>query len=192
MIGQSDGPKSSDFGQNPTTRPIDAAHRILGSKNGIRILLRKTITEQSLGYTACCNRSKSYIQQTVRVPIDALNYEYNHGARTQSLRFFADRLVGRRGLEPRDQKEQRTQGASFVATYHTRVRSQRQSSCWARMPREAPGQIFSRPDCHEQSAQARVLESGAERHALGVSLRGARHSTIVDVGLMIFCPNTNY
>ena len=29
--------------------------------------------------------------------------------------------VGRRGLGPRDQEEQRTQRASFVATHHTRV-----------------------------------------------------------------------
>ena len=29
--------------------------------------------------------------------------------------------VGRRGLGPREQEEQRTQRASFVATYHKRV-----------------------------------------------------------------------
>ena len=45
--------------------------------------------------------------------------EYNHDARTQSPRPTAARLqlaVGRRGLGPREQGEQRTQRASFVAT----------------------------------------------------------------------------
>ena len=36
-------------------------------------------------------------------------------------------VVGRRGLGPRDQEEQRTQRVSFVATYHTRVRNKQQS-----------------------------------------------------------------
>ena len=43
-----------------------------------------------------------------RVPIDALDYEYNHDARAQSPRLSADRLckvAGRRGLGPRDQDE---------------------------------------------------------------------------------------
>ena len=42
----------------------------------------------------------------------------------QSLRLSAARLqlaVGRHGLGPRDQEEQRTQRASFVATYHTKL-----------------------------------------------------------------------
>ena len=44
--------------------------------------------------------------------------------KTQSPRLSAARLqlaVGRRGLGPRDQEQQRTQCVSFVATYHTRV-----------------------------------------------------------------------
>ena len=48
-------------------------------------------------------------------------YEYNHDARTQSPRPTAARLqlaVGRRGLGPREQGDQRTQRASFVARYH--------------------------------------------------------------------------
>ena len=60
----------------------------------------------------------------VRVAIDALDYEYNHDARTQWPRLTAARLelaVGRRGFGPREQGEQRTQRASFVATYHPRV-----------------------------------------------------------------------
>ena len=50
--------------------------------------------------------------------------EYNHDARTQSPRLTAAKLelaVGRHGLGPREQGEQRTQRASFVATYHARV-----------------------------------------------------------------------
>ena len=73
------------------------------------------------------NRAKSVQQQykvhtkvrvRVLVAIDALDYEYNHDARTQSPRLTAARLqlaVGRRGLGPREQGEQRTQRASFVA-----------------------------------------------------------------------------
>ena len=61
----------------------------------------------------------------MRVAIDALDYEYNHDAQTQSPRLSAAILqlaVGRRGLGLRDQ-EQRTQSASFVAAYHTRGRT---------------------------------------------------------------------
>ena len=46
-----------------------------------------------------------------------------HDARTQSPRVSTASLqpaVGPRGLGPTDQEEQRTQRASFVATYHTR------------------------------------------------------------------------
>ena len=60
----------------------------------------------------------------VLVAIDALDYEYNHDARTQSPRLSAARLqlaVGRPGLGPRDQGEQCTQRASFVARYRTRI-----------------------------------------------------------------------
>ena len=56
--------------------------------------------------------------------IDALDYEYNHDARTQSPRPTAAILqlaVGRRGLGPRERGEQRTKRASFVATYHAGV-----------------------------------------------------------------------
>ena len=73
----------------------------------------------------------------VRAAIDAMDYEYNHDARLQSPRLTAARLqlaVGRRGLGPREQGEQRTQRASFVATYHARVHTEQQLSCCARMP----------------------------------------------------------
>ena len=65
----------------------------------------------------------------VRVAIDALDYEYNHDARTQSPRLTAARLqlaVGRRVLGLREQREQRTQRASFVATDHARVHTEQQ------------------------------------------------------------------
>ena len=63
--------------------------------------------------------------------------EYNHDARTQSPRVTEARLqlaVGRRGLGPREQGDQRTQRASFVATYQARVHTeQKQLPCWARV-----------------------------------------------------------
>ena len=63
--------------------------------------------------------------------------EYNHDARTQSLRPIPARLqlaVGRRGLGHRDEGDQRTQRASFVARYHASVhREQQQLPRWARM-----------------------------------------------------------
>ena len=58
------------------------------------------------------------VRVRIRVAIDALDYEYNRDARTQSPRRTAARLqlaVGGRGFGPRVQGEQRTQRASFVA-----------------------------------------------------------------------------
>ena len=76
------------------------------------------------------NRKKSLVFAAVRgtqrsTTINALEYEYNHDAQTQSPRLSATNIqldVGRRGLGPinRDQEERRTQRASFVAMYHTR------------------------------------------------------------------------
>ena len=68
------------------------------------------------------------VHTDVRVAIDALDYEYNNDARTQSARLSAARLqlaVGGRGLGPTE-GEQRTQRASFVPTYHTRVHTEQQ------------------------------------------------------------------
>ena len=62
--------------------------------------------------------------------------KYNHDARTQSPRLTATRLqlaVGRRGLGPGEQGEQRAQRAPFVATDHARVHTEQQLTCWARM-----------------------------------------------------------
>ena len=83
-------------------------------------------------------------------------YEYHHDARTQSPRLTAARrqlAVGARELGSRDQEEQRTQRASFVATYHTKVHTEQQliivlgSDAWLKeIPREAPRHVSSRPD----------------------------------------------
>ena len=62
---------------------------------------------------------KVHTKVRVRVAIDALDYEYNHDVRARWPRLTAGRLqlaAGRRGLGPREQGEQRTQRASFVAT----------------------------------------------------------------------------
>ena len=82
----------------------------------------------------------------------------------------------RRGLGPTvDHEEQRTQRASFVATYHTRVHtaaaSSSQSSCRTRM--------LGREKDHVNSSArtGSMLEYGAERSAIGASLHGARHSS---------------
>ena len=99
--------------RNLRTRPI-ASH--IGKWH--RSLISKNTTQQSLV------QQQYEVHADVRVAIGALDYECMHDARTQSLRLSAARLqlaVGRRGLGPRDQEEQRTQRASFVPTYHTRV-----------------------------------------------------------------------
>ena len=111
------------LGQNLTTRPI-------------RFSIEKWHRWVEPGTAA------AQVHTEVRVAIDALDYEYNHDARMQSPCLSAARLqlaVGRRGLGPRD-REQCTQRAFFVATYHTRVHhssssssSSSRSSCWARM-----------------------------------------------------------
>ena len=114
--------------QNPTTRPIGFSNRKMASVfNQVKIeLSRAGLVQQQYE-----------VHTKVRAAIDALDYEYNHDARTQSPRLSAARLqlaVGRRGLGPREQEEQRTQRASFVATYRSNKSTQSSSSsCWARM-----------------------------------------------------------
>ena len=117
-------PKSSDYGP----KSDESTHRIMKSKNGIGLQSSKNLAEQSRPGTAAVVHTKV----RVRVSIDALDSEYNHDARTQSPRLTAARLqlaVGRRGLGSREQGEQRTQRASFVATYHARVHTEQQLSC---------------------------------------------------------------
>ena len=95
--------------QNPT-RPIGLSNRKMASGiKQVKIeLSRAGLVQQQYE-----------VHTKVRVAINALDYEYNHDERTQSPRLTAARLqlaVGRRGLGPREQGEQRTQRASFVAT----------------------------------------------------------------------------
>ena len=95
------------------------------------------------------------VRVRVRVAIDALLYEFNRDARTQSPRLTAARLqlaVGRRGLEPREQGEQSAQRASFVAIRVMREYTESSSSraglgCFVeKIPREAPRHVSWRPD----------------------------------------------
>ena len=75
-------------------------------------------------------------------------------ANTTTLREARLQLAaGRRVLGRRDQEEQRTLRASFVATYHTRVHTTAAavivwgSGAWLeKIPREAPRHVCSRPD----------------------------------------------
>ena len=92
-------PKSSDFGP----KSDDSTHRIIRSKNGIDLYSSKNLTEQSRPGTAAVRGTGTH-KTKARAAIDALDYEYNHDARTQSPRFTAARLqlaVGRCGLGPR-------------------------------------------------------------------------------------------
>ena len=119
--------KSSDVGP----KSDDSTHRNIKSKNGIALQSSKNLTVQSR-----LVQQQYEVRTKVRVAIDALDYEKNHDERTQSPRLTAARLqlaVGRRGLGPREHREQRTQRASFVATYHAKVHPEQQLSCWARM-----------------------------------------------------------
>ena len=105
-------PKSLDFGP----KSDDSAHRILQ--------IEKWQMELS---SASYSSSTRYTHE--RAAMDALGCEYNHDARKQWPRLFPARLqlaVGHRGFQPRHQEEQRTQRASFVATYHTREHTQQQ------------------------------------------------------------------
>ena len=132
--------------QNPTTRPIELSNRKMASVfNQVKISLSRAgqVEQQYKVHTK------------VRVAIDALDYEYKHDGQTQSPRLIVARLqlaVGRRGLGPREQEEQRNERASFVTTYHTRAHIEQQLMSWARMlslkkiPREAPRHVSSRPD----------------------------------------------
>ena len=74
--------KPLDYG----AKSDDSAHRILKSKNGIGLQSSKNLTEQSLV------PQQYKVHTEVRVAIDALGYEYNYDARTQSPRLSAARL----------------------------------------------------------------------------------------------------
>ena len=88
-----------------------SAHRILKSKNVIGLQSSINQTEPSQ-----VQQQQYELHADVQLAIDALDREYNHDARTQSPHLSPARLqlaVGRRGLGPRDQEEQRTHRASF-------------------------------------------------------------------------------
>ena len=96
------------------------------------------------------------VHTDVRVTIDALDYEYNHDARTQSPRPAAARrqlAVDRRGLGSGEQEEQRTQRASsvFNVSYASTHRAAAlivlgSDALLKRIPREAPRHVSSRRD----------------------------------------------
>ena len=69
-------------------------------------------------------------------------------------------------------------------SYESTQQAAQQSSCWARMlvrekchVKRIGTSLFAARLLYGQSAQARMLESGAKRSALGASLRNARHSS---------------
>ena len=114
-------PKSSDL----VPKSDYSTHWVVKSKNGIGLQSNNNLTEQSrLGTAAERGTHKKYEHRSMRWTMN----ECNHDARTQSPRLTAARLqlaVGR-GLGPREQGEERTQRASFVATYHARVHTEQQ------------------------------------------------------------------
>ena len=116
--------------QNPATRPIGLSNRKMAS-----VLNQQKNNRAGPWYSSSTRYTQKYEQRS----IGALDYEYDYDARTQSPRLTAPRVqlaVRRCGLGPREQEEQRTQRASFVATYHTRVHTEQllsSSSCGARV-----------------------------------------------------------
>ena len=64
-------------------------------------------------------------------------------------------VVGRHGFRPRDQEEQRTQRASFVATHHARVNTQQQAAV---SHRAGLGCLLKHAT---SSARARLFEASA-------------------------------
>ena len=106
----------------------------------------------------------------------------NQDARTQSPRLSEDRLQlsGDAGSDLETNKSSApSAGLSWRRLVREYTHSSKQQSvivlgsiAWLKqIPREAPQHFSSRP------AQARMLESGAERSALRASLGGARHSS---------------
>ena len=95
---------------------------------------------------------------------------------------YVQLAVDRRGLGPRDQEERRTQRESFVATYilyireyiHTAAAVSHRAGFGCLVEKKTRGAL--RHVSVSGGSDARMLESGAERSALGASLRGARHS----------------
>ena len=127
------------------TRPIGLSNRKMASVfNQVKIYLSRAglVQQQYEVYTK------------VRVAIDVLDYEYNHDARTQTPRLTAARLqlaVGRRGLGPREQGEQRTtrvfRGCVSCETTNRAAAHRAGLGCFVeKVPREAPRHVSWRPD----------------------------------------------
>ena len=120
--------------------------------------------------------------------------QYHHDSRTQSPRLSADRpqLSGDLGSDRETQEEKRTQRASFVATYRTRVRRNQQSAIvlssddWFReMPREAlHGQTRG-----NQHSLGRLSPGPSEVHSARLCA-APDTAAVVDVGLNFLSPNT--
>ena len=120
--------------------------------------------------------------------------------RERSRRLSAAKLqlaVGRRGLGPRGQEEQRTQRASFVAMYHTRVHTAAAAAtatghraglgCMVLQKYHVKRHGTSlRGQTRVVSAQASMLESRTERSAHAA----APDIAVVDVGLNSLSPKT--
>ena len=131
---ESDGPRS-DFGP----KSDDSARRILKSKNGIGLSLSSNWAEPGTR-TAAVRRSHRCTSNDRCVEIRIQPRCANAVAAslcTHTL-YIASCRWTRARTYCRDQEELRTQRASFVATYHTRVHhssssSSRSSSWWARM-----------------------------------------------------------
>ena len=108
--------KSSDFGP----KSDDSTHRIIKSKNGIRLYSSKnlTINKQSRAGTAAVRGTYKSTSSDrcvgLRIPPRCANA-------VAAPLCGQTAAVCRRGLGPRDQEEQRTPHASFVTTYHSRV-----------------------------------------------------------------------
>ena len=115
-------------------------------------------------------------------------YEYHHDARTQSPRLTAARrqlAVGARELGPRDQEEQRTQRASFVATYHTRVHTEQQLNVLG------SDALLKKYYMKHTSLRCQTRVSERRLGCLSPGPSGAAPDiAVVDVGFNFLSPNT--
>ena len=173
--------KSSDFGLGPSEYQ---------SKNGIddsgfnqvKMSLRRAWDTQQYQYEVH--------KAAVRVAIDALNYEYDHGVRTKSPRLSADRL-------------QLSGDAS--SALETKISASSARLWWLRIIREYAASSSHRTGlgCHvkrlgtslrgrtgSQGRVGRLSPGPSDVHS--VCLFAAPDTAVVDVGLKFQSPNTNY
>ena len=127
-----------------------------------------------------------------------MNYEYNHGARTQSPRLSAGRsqlLSGSAGWDV-ETKKSSALSASFVATYHTRVRSKQQSvivlGSDALVKKNGVKRLGT--SLHDQTGSQRRLgclrPGPSEVHS--TRLFAAPDTAVADFGFKFLSPNTTY